>query len=168
MGQGAAEVLRLTAEDHAACTRISIPDAVPGRTYRVRMDMRTVEGKRPEVCLWQIGTDGCDLVPRAPIDDDWIPFDEIVTVDEVATGLQVVLYANVGVRHELTTVTEYRDVSITAIDPVLETTVFPPEVVERDGRASSRATTPSRSPAARRARRSSRSDPSRTASTPGR
>ena len=130
VGEGEAEVLRLTAKDHAACTRISVPDAVPGRTYRVRMDMRTVEGKRPEVCLWQIGTDGCDLVPRAPIDADWIAFDEIVTVDEVATGLQVVLYANVGVRHELTTVTEYRNVSITAIDPVLETTVFPPEVPE--------------------------------------
>ncbi len=130
-GSGASDVLQLSADDHAACTRISIPDAVPGRTYRVRMEMRTVEGKRPEVCLWQIGTDGCDLVPRAPIDDGWIPFDEIVTVDDVATGLQVVLYANVGVRHELRTVTEYRDVSITAIDPVLTTTVFPPEVPEQ-------------------------------------
>ncbi len=130
LGTGEAQVLRLSADDHAACTRISVPDAAPGRTYRVRMDMRTVEGKRPEVCLWQIGTDGCDLVPRAPIDEDWISFDEIVTVDEVATGLQVVLYANVGVRHELTTVTEYRNISITAIDPVLETTVFPPEVPE--------------------------------------
>jgi arabinofuranan 3-O-arabinosyltransferase len=130
-GSGEAEVLRLSAKDHAACTRISLPDAVPGRTYRVRMDMRTVKGKRPEVCLWQIGTDGCDLVPRAPIDDGWIPFDEIVTVDDVATGLQVVLYANVGVRHELQTVTEYRNISVTAIDPVMTTTAFPPEVPER-------------------------------------
>ena len=130
-GSGEAEVLRLTASDHAACTRITIPDAEPGRTYRVRLDMRTVEGKRPEVCLWQIGTDGCDLVPRAPIDDGWIAFDEIVTVDAVATGLQVVLYANVGVRGELTTVTEYRNVSITALDAVMTTTVFPPEVPER-------------------------------------
>ena len=161
-------MLRLTAKDHAACTRISVPDAAPGRTYRVRMDMRTVEGKRPEVCLWQIGTDGCDLVPRAPIDADWISFDEIVTVDDVATGLQVVLYANVGVRHELTTVTEYRNISITAIDPVLETTVFPPEVPEVTVRS------PGRRPHAHPGRRAVRFGAqavraaSRTASTPGR
>ena len=124
-------VLRLSADDHAACTQITVPDAKPGRTYRVRMEFRTVEGKRPEVCLWQLGTDGCDLVPRAPINNDWIPFDEVVTVDDVAEGLQVVLYANVGVRHELRTVTEYRDVTIEALDPVLTTTVFPPEVPER-------------------------------------
>ena len=121
-------VLRLTADDHAACTRITVPDAVPGRTYRVRMEFRSVEGKRPEVCLWQTGTDGCDLVPRAPINSAWIPFEEFVTIDDVATGLQVVLYANVGVRHELRTVTEYRGISIEAVDPVLTTQAFPPEV----------------------------------------
>jgi arabinofuranan 3-O-arabinosyltransferase len=124
------DLLRLSADDHAACTQITVPDAKPGRTYRVRMEFRTVEGKRPDVCLWQIGTDGCDLVPRAPINNDWIPFDEFVTVDDVAEGLQVVLYANVGVRHELRTVTEYRDISIEALDPVLTTTVFPAEVAE--------------------------------------
>ncbi len=43
----------------------------------------------------------------------------------------MVLYANVGVRGELTTVTEYRNVSITALDAVMTTTVFPPEVPER-------------------------------------
>lgn len=124
------EVLRLSAVDHAACTRITVRDAAPGRTYRVRMEMRTIEGKRPEVCLWQQGTDGCDLVPRAPIDDEWTSFDELVTIEDVAKGLQVVLYANVGVRHQLRTVTEYRNVTIEALDPVVETTVFPPAVPE--------------------------------------
>jgi arabinofuranan 3-O-arabinosyltransferase len=123
------EVLRLSARDHAACTRIEVTDAVPGRTYRVRMQFRTLEGKRPEVCLWQLGTDGCDLVPRAPVSiGDWTSFEEFVTIDEIATGLQVVLYANVGLRHALTTTTEYRDISIEAVDPIVETTVFPPEV----------------------------------------
>ena len=130
LGTADGEVLRLSADDHAACTRITVDDAVPGRTYRVRMEMRTVEGKRPEVCLWQLGTDGCDLVPRAPVNKQWIPFDEFVTVDEIAKGLEVVLYANVGVRHELRTVTEYRGVSIEAVDPVMTETVFPPEVPE--------------------------------------
>ena len=121
-------VLRLSAKDHAACTQITVPDAKPGRTYRVRMEYRTLEGKRPEVCLWQIGTDGCDLVPRAPVNNDWIPFEQFITVDDVAKGLQVVLYANVGVRNELKTVTEYRNIAIEALDPVLKQTVFPPEV----------------------------------------
>ena len=121
-------VLRLTARDHAACTRIELADAAPGRTYRVRMQYRTVTGKRPEVCLWQIGTDGCSLTPRAPITDGWTSYDELVTVDSVATGLQVVLYANVGVRLGEKTVTEYRDVSITALDAALRTTIFPEQV----------------------------------------
>ena len=115
-----------------------------------------------------MGTDGCDLVPRAPIDKDWISFDEFVTVDEVATGLQVVLYANVGVRHELRTVTEYRDVSVERIDPVLKTTIFPPEVPEETvdldrGR-------PHADPGGRPGRLgpASRSARWRTASTPGR
>jgi arabinofuranan 3-O-arabinosyltransferase len=123
------EVLRLSARDHAACTRIELTDAEPGRTYRVRMQFRTVEGKRPEVCLWQLGTDGCDLVPRAPVSiGDWTSFEEYLTIDEVATGLQVVLYANVGLRNAFTTTTEYRDIRIDALDPIVETSVFPPEV----------------------------------------
>jgi arabinofuranan 3-O-arabinosyltransferase len=125
---GSGRVLRLTAKDHAACTQITVPDAKPGRTYRVRMQFRTVDGKRPEVCLWQLGTDGCDLVPRAPVSKEWLPFEQFITVDSVATGLQVVLYANVGERHAFTTVTEYRDISIEALDPVLTTTVFPPQL----------------------------------------
>ncbi len=126
------EVLRLRALDHAACTRIDVNDAEPGRTYRVRMEFRTIEGKRPEVCLWQIGTDGCDLVPRAPVTTgSWTNFEEFVTIDEVATGLQVVMYANVGLRNAFETVTEYRDIRIEAVDPVLETRVFPPIVPER-------------------------------------
>jgi arabinofuranan 3-O-arabinosyltransferase len=125
------DVLRLEAQDHAACTRITVRDAAPGRTYRVRMQFRTVEGKRPEVCLWQLGTDGCNLVPRAPVNTEWTSFEQFVTVEDVATGLQVVLYANVGERHKLTTVTEYRNVTIEALDPVVTTTVFPPEVPQR-------------------------------------
>lgn len=55
--------IRLSAADHAACTRIEIRDAKAGRTYRVRMEYRMVEGKRPQICLWQVGTDGCILTP---------------------------------------------------------------------------------------------------------
>ncbi len=120
--------LRLSARDHAACTRIEVPDARAGRTYRVRMQFRTVTGKRPEVCLWQLGTDGCTLAPRAPITDAWTTYEQFVTVDTVATGLQIVLYANVGVRLGDPTVTEYRHISIEALDPVTRATVFPAEV----------------------------------------
>jgi arabinofuranan 3-O-arabinosyltransferase len=121
-------VLRLSARDHAACTRIELLDATAGRTYRVQMQYRTVTGKRPEVCLWQIGTDGCSLTPRAPIADGWTSYDQVVTVDSVASGLQVVLYANVGVRLGDETITEYRDVRITALDAAMRTSVFPQQV----------------------------------------
>ena len=144
--------------------RMPRPDAPTGCGW----SMRTVEGKRPEVCLWQIGTDGCDLVPRAPIDEDWISFDEIVTVDEVATGLQVVLYANVGVRHELRP------------SPSTATCPSPPRPRPRDDRlpaggAGARRSMldpgehdADRSSAASPARPSRASARSRTASTPGR
>ena len=66
--------------------------------------------------------------PARPINKEWIPFEQFITVDDVAKGLQVVLYANVGERNAMTTVTEYRNISIEALDPVLQQTVFPPEV----------------------------------------
>jgi arabinofuranan 3-O-arabinosyltransferase len=92
------------------------------------MQFHTVAGKRPEVCLWQLGTDGCGLAPRAPITDAWTTYEQFITIDTVATGLQVVLYANVGVRLGERTVTEYRDISIEALDPISRTTVFPAQV----------------------------------------
>jgi arabinofuranan 3-O-arabinosyltransferase len=121
-------IVRLSAEDHAACTRIEITEAAPGDVYRIRLEYRQVEGKRPQICIWQMGTDGCDLAPRAQLTGEWIPYERFVTVDEVADGVQLVLHADVGERLLGRTVTDYRNVRIDAMTPVRTATLWPPAV----------------------------------------
>ena len=128
----AGPAIRLSAVDHAACTRIEIRDAVPGRTYRVRLEYRMVEGKRPQICLWQVGTDGCTLAPRPTINAGWHPYEQIVTVEPDADKLILVLHADVGERLLGKTVTDYRSISIEALDPVLKKDIWPPEIPQRE------------------------------------
>jgi arabinofuranan 3-O-arabinosyltransferase len=124
--------IRLSAIDHAACTRIEIRDAEAERTYRVRLEYRMVEGKRPQICLWQVGTDGCTLAPRPTINTGWHPYEQIVTVEPDADSLVLVLHADVGQRLLGRTVTDYRSISIEALDPVLETEIWPQPVAEAE------------------------------------
>ncbi len=121
-------VVRLSAIDHAACTRVVIQDARPGRAYRVRLEYRQVKGKRPQICLWQVGTDGCELAPRPRLGNQWNTYEKFVIVDQVASEVQLVLHADVGERLLGRTVTDYRNVTIEAIDPVAERTLWPAEV----------------------------------------
>ena len=121
-------IIRLSAIDHAACTRLTIRDARPGRVYRVRMEYRQVKGKRPQICLWQVGTDGCELAPRPRLGDKWNTYEKFVVVDQAASQVQLVLHADVGERLLGRTVTDYRNVSIEAIDAVAKRTLWPAEV----------------------------------------
>ncbi len=130
-GTGTRAVVRLSAFDHAACTRVSVPDARPGRTYRIRLQYRAVQGKRPQVCLWQTGTDGCELAARPVIGRNWTSYERFVTIDSVADGLQVVLHADVGQRLLGRTVSEYRGLRIEAVDPVHRESVWPAAVPPR-------------------------------------
>lgn len=124
----AGEVVRLSAADHAACTQVVVRDAKPGRTYRIRLEYRRVAGNRPQVCLLQTGTDGCALAAKAADTDGWIPYEQILTVAEGATGLQVILHADVGARLRDPTISEYRGLRIEALDAIAEQAVFPPAV----------------------------------------
>jgi arabinofuranan 3-O-arabinosyltransferase len=124
------QVVTLSALDHAACARVELADAEAGRTYRVRVEYRTLEGKRPQLCLWQVSTDGCELTARLALTEDWTPFEAVLTLDEVATGLQVIMQANVGQRLLGRTAVEFRGLSIEALDSVLQDVVFPEEVPE--------------------------------------
>ena len=112
--------LRLTAADHAACTAGHVLDAKPGRTYRVRVQYRALTGNRPQICLWQTGTDGCELAARPALGGGWTSYERFVTMDEVASGLQIVLHADVGERLRRPAVTEYRGLRIEAVDPVVQ------------------------------------------------
>jgi arabinofuranan 3-O-arabinosyltransferase len=124
------QVVSLSALDHAACARVELADAEAGRTYRVRVEYRTLEGKRPQLCLWQVSTDGCELTARLALTEEWTPFEAVLTLDEVATGLQIIMQANVGQRLLGRTAVEFRGLTIEALDPVLEDVVFPEEVPE--------------------------------------
>ena len=119
-------VVRLSARDHAACTRVVVTNARPGTTYRVRLEFRTVTGKRPQICVWQVGTDGCDLTARPGLKGSWTRFETFVKLDRVATGLQVILQANVGQRLLPATVVDYRALAVDALKVVGQARVFPP------------------------------------------
>ncbi|MDQ1245694.1 MAG: arabinofuranan 3-O-arabinosyltransferase [Actinomycetota bacterium] len=125
---GDGEGIRLSAADHAACTRLVVTNPTPGQLLRVRLEYRQVEGKRPQVCVWQVGVEGCARAPRAALSTEWTPFEQFVVVDDAAEQIQIILHADVGERLLPRTVTDYRNVKIEALAPVLEETVNPPIV----------------------------------------
>ena len=121
-------VLQVSARDHAACSRVSVKGAAASASYRVRFEYRGVTGKRPAVCLYAVGPDVCIPGARLQAGSDWHRFEDVITLPAGATGLEVVLYANVGVRLSPQTVAEYRGVTVDALDPVLATTAWPEAV----------------------------------------
>jgi arabinofuranan 3-O-arabinosyltransferase len=129
-GTGPDRVVRLTAADHAACTKVVVRGAEAGRLYRIRLQYRHVTGARPQICLWQDGASGCELTARPVLDDDWTSYERVVEMDGLSSQLQVILRADVGERLKPKTVTEYRGLRIDALETVATHTVFPPAVPE--------------------------------------
>jgi arabinofuranan 3-O-arabinosyltransferase len=121
--------VRLTASDHAGCTRLIVSDAPAGQIYRVRMQYRHVSGPRPQICLWQSGAAGCELSNRLGLAKEWTPFEGMVTMDAGGT-LQIILHADVGRRLAPPTVVEYRGVQVQALEEVGSHEVWPPAVPE--------------------------------------
>ncbi|MCA2213954.1 hypothetical protein [Jidongwangia harbinensis] len=122
--------VRLSAADHAACTKVTVRNAKPGSIYRVRLEYRHITGARPQICLWQAGSSGCELSSRPALDSAWTAYEQVVTMDGIADELQVILHADVGERLRPKTVTEYRALRIDALEPVDTRTVWPPAVPE--------------------------------------
>ncbi|MEV4706339.1 hypothetical protein [Actinoplanes sp. NPDC049316] len=122
--------VRLSAADHAACTKVVVRAAEPGTFYRVRLQYRHVTGNRPQICLWQSGSSGCELAARPVLDDGWTSYERVVTMDSLSHELQVILHADVGERLKPRTVSEYRGLRIDALQAVATRTVFPPAVPE--------------------------------------
>lgn len=125
---GEGDGVRLSAADHAACTRLVVTNPTPGQLLRVRLEYRQVEGKRAQVCVWQVGIEGCSRAPRAALTDEWTPFEQFVVVDPEAEQVQIILHADVGERLLPRTVTDYRDISIEAFSEVMATDAYPPTV----------------------------------------
>lgn len=124
----AGRTVRLSAADHAACTKVVVRGAEAGRTYRVRLQYRHVTGARPQICIWQAGATGCELAARPVLDQDWASYERLVTLDGLADELQIILHADVGERLSPRTVTEYRGLRIDALEPVGTRVVWPPAV----------------------------------------
>ncbi|GAA2487741.1 hypothetical protein [Winogradskya humida] len=120
--------VRLSALDHAACTRVVINKATSGKVFRIRLQYRHVTGARPQICLWQAGAAGCELASRPVLDDKWTWYERVVTMDGLADELQVILHADVGERLKPKTVAEYRNLRIDALEPVVTKTIWPPEI----------------------------------------
>jgi arabinofuranan 3-O-arabinosyltransferase len=123
--------VRLQARDHAACVAADVREVGPGDTVRLRLEYRSVEGKRPQICLLEVlatGRDRCVPIARLQADDDWQRVELVHTVADDAESLRVVLYANVGLRLSPAAVTEYRDVTVEALEPVLRTEAWPQPV----------------------------------------
>ncbi|MET8149501.1 hypothetical protein ACIBSW_38510 [Actinoplanes sp. NPDC049668] len=126
----AGRTVRLSAADHAACTKVVVRKAVPGQLYRVRLEYRSVTGARPQICLWQAGVAGCELSARPVLDKQWSSYEKTVTMDSLADELQIILHADVGERLKPKTVTEYRNLTVDALEAVDTKTVFPPAIPE--------------------------------------
>jgi arabinofuranan 3-O-arabinosyltransferase len=127
----AGPLVTLSARDHAACVRTVVKRARPGRTYRIRLEYRQVTGNPPQVCVWQLGLEGCELTPRAAPGTGWTSYERVVTLEPGARGLEVVLHADVGLRFAPATVAQYRGLAVEGLDPVARTTAWPPAVPAR-------------------------------------
>ncbi|HWS31441.1 MAG TPA: hypothetical protein VN408_01720 [Actinoplanes sp.] len=128
-GTGEDATIRLSAADHAACARVVVDGAKAGQIFRVRMEYRRVSGARPQICLWQSGTAGCELAARAALNREWTSFEGATTM-ETDGSLQVILHADVGRRLGPRTVIEYRAVRVEAMEEVGTHEVWPPAVPE--------------------------------------
>ncbi len=124
------ETIRLGAADHAACTKVVVKDAQPGQTYRIRLQYRHVAGVRPQICIFQEGSAGCELAPRPKLDDEWASYERILTLDGLAGDLQVILHADGGERFSKPTVTEYRGLTIESLQATETQVVWPQPIAD--------------------------------------
>lgn len=128
-GAGANRTIRLTAADHAACSTVRVSDVKPGQLYRVRLQYRHLAGSRPQICLMQSGSSGCELAARPKLTNGWNTWERTVTIDGEG-DLDIILHADVGQRFKGSTVVEYRGLRVDAMEAVATRTVWPPAVPE--------------------------------------
>lgn len=115
--ESGSRILRLTAREHSACVHFAVSPIEQGaRAYRIRFEYRGVSGRRPRICLWQVGPNRCASLPELRAGRAWQVLDETVALDPEVQSLQLFLYADgTGGRP---TVAEYRGVSVGPIGSV--------------------------------------------------
>jgi hypothetical protein len=89
------DTVELAALRHSACIRWPVTGVLPGRTYQVAIDGRSLAGRNPRVCLWQVGPDRCaELDPRTSADGRSLTVSTLWTAPAGTTAASVYVYAD--------------------------------------------------------------------------
>ena len=116
--------IRLDAASHTACVSAPVESFIPGGTYTLSLDQRTVSGLPARVCLWEEGPDRCASLP--PIEDSstWSAVRATVTPDAGTQALRLFLYADAARIGGTSSTVDYRGVTLRPAPPV-SVTVLP-------------------------------------------
>ena len=99
---------------------------VPGQTYELRLQARTLAGLPARICMWESGPDRCARIPEMRLSGSvWESYRATITPERGTTGMSLFLYADAA-RTAATgpTITEYRDLALRP-GPPLAVSVLP-------------------------------------------
>lgn len=113
-----APAVRLRARAHAACVSAPVAGFVPGGSYTVDLDYRTLQGLPARVCVWQDGPDRCAPTPTLSASKDWYHLQVAVTPEPGTVALRLFIYADAGAIGGNGTVVEYRALRVTSAAPL--------------------------------------------------
>ena len=122
-----APAVRLSARAHAACVSAPVAGFVPGGSYTVDLDYRTLKGNPARVCVWQDGPDSCAPMPSLMASNDWYHLQAAVTPEPGTVALRLFVYADAAAIGGNGTVVEYRALRVTSAAP-LAITIFDADV----------------------------------------
>jgi arabinofuranan 3-O-arabinosyltransferase len=113
-----APAIRLSARAHSACVSAPVAGFVPGGSYTVDLDYRTLQGLPARVCVWEVGPDRCASQPAMRASSDWYHLQATVTPDPGTVALQVFVYADAGALGGTTSIVEYRGLRVRSAAPL--------------------------------------------------
>ncbi|MBT8223880.1 MAG: hypothetical protein HKP61_17030, partial [Dactylosporangium sp.] len=99
-------VVRLTAPVDIACVTLTAPAAI-GDQYRLELGYRTVAGRAPRICLWQVGPNRCVPMPGLTESGDWTRLSTVIRSEAGTRSFELFLYAD-G-QESPSTVVEFRN-----------------------------------------------------------
>jgi arabinofuranan 3-O-arabinosyltransferase len=113
-----APAVRLSAMAHSACVSSQVAGFVPGGSYTLDLDYRTLHGLPARVCVWQDGPDRCAPMPALAASNDWYHLQAAVTPEPGTVALRLFIYADAGALGGSGTVVEYRGLRIASAAPL--------------------------------------------------
>ncbi len=113
-----APAVRLSAMAHSACVSSQVAGFVPGGSYTVDLDYRTLRGLPARVCVWQDGPDRCAPMAALAASNDWYHLQAAVTPEPGTVALRLFVYADAGALGGSGTVVEYRGLRIASAAPL--------------------------------------------------